>query len=52
MSDTQIIVGLGSCGIAAGAQSVHEHLLETCSGSDVDVGLTSCMGACFAEPVV
>lgn len=52
MTDAKIIVGLGSCGIAAGAQSVYEYLEETCRDSGIEVGITSCMGACFAEPVV
>jgi len=52
MSDAKVIVGLGSCGIAAGAQSVHDHLTETFADTGIGVGVTSCMGACFAEPVV
>ncbi len=52
MTDTKIIVGLGSCGIAAGAQSVHEYLLEANKDADIEVGITSCVGVCFAEPIV
>ena len=52
MTDTKIIVGLGSCGIAAGAQSVHEYLLEASKDTDIEVGITSCVGVCFAEPIV
>ncbi len=52
MTDTRIIVGLGSCGIAAGAESVHEYLLKVSKDSDIAVGITSCVGVCFAEPIV
>ena len=44
----KIVVGMGSCGIAAGAQRVKEALDSL---SD-DVGITGCVGACFLEPIV
>ena len=51
-STTEIIVGLGSCGIAAGAQSIYDFLKEKTADSGVSVGVTSCIGTCFAEPIV
>ncbi len=51
MSDTIVKVGLGSCGIAAGALDVYNHLdLE--KSSSFNLHQTSCIGLCFAEPIV
>jgi NADH-quinone oxidoreductase subunit F len=52
MTKTKIMVGLGSCGIAAGAKAVYDHLKQTTPGDDVDVTVTSCVGMCYAEPIV
>lgn len=52
MTKTKIMVGLGSCGIAAGARAVYDHLKEAAPGDDVDVTVTSCVGMCYAEPIV
>ncbi len=51
MSDTIVKVGLGSCGIAAGALDVFNHL-EQDSEKDFQLHQTSCIGLCFAEPIV
>jgi len=50
----RIVVGLGTCGIAAGGNKVMEAIKgEVASrGLDVDVDITSCIGMCFAEPAV
>ena len=44
----RIVVGEGSCGLAAGAGKVHEALAKL----GADVGITGCIGMCFLEPVV
>ncbi|MBI9107322.1 MAG: NADH-quinone oxidoreductase subunit NuoF [Spirochaetales bacterium] len=46
----RIIVGMGSCGIAAGAKAVYQQLEKADLG--IPLGLTSCVGMCFAEPIV
>ncbi len=51
MSDTIVKVGLGSCGIAAGALDVFNHLEKDVKGS-FHLHQTSCIGLCFAEPIV
>ena len=49
---TRMIVGEGSCGIAAGAGKVYSKLAELLSGTDVSLGITGCIGMCFLEPIV
>ncbi|MBR3223153.1 MAG: NADH-quinone oxidoreductase subunit NuoF [Kiritimatiellae bacterium] len=44
----RIVVGEGSCGLAAGAGKVHAAL--TALGADV--GITGCIGMCYLEPIV
>ena len=50
----QILVGMGTCGIAAGAKmtlaALHEKLEQ--EGLDVDVIHVGCIGMCFNEPLV
>jgi NADH-quinone oxidoreductase subunit F len=50
----RIVVGLGTCGIAAGGRKVMDAIQAEVEkkGLDVDVDFTSCIGMCFAEPVV
>jgi len=51
---TTITVGLGSCGIAAGASKTYkaiEHWLSE-NGVDAVMEKTSCIGMCFNEPLV
>ena len=55
MADTILKVGLGSCGIAAGALEVYNHLekdLNESQKSSFNLHQTSCIGLCFAEPIV
>ncbi len=54
MAMTKIIVGLGSCGIAAGASKVYETFMNiTADGKQkFTLGRTSCIGMCFREPLV
>ena len=52
---TRVIVGLGTCGIAAGARAVMQALMEELqkrSLSDVTVETTGCIGMCQEEPLV
>ena len=50
----KIIVGQGSCGIAAGAQKVYDAVSEELkkSGADAKLGITGCLGLCWLEPIV
>jgi len=53
--DIQIIVGMGTCGIAAGAKDTLEAFiqeLEEQELSTVRVTQTGCMGLCYVEPTV
>jgi NADH-quinone oxidoreductase subunit F len=54
MVDTILKVGLGSCGIAAGALDVYNHLGKGLRDDENNFQLsqTSCIGLCFAEPIV
>jgi len=49
---TDIIVGLGSCGIASGAQEVYDFFEKNIGSSDIALKKTSCIGICFQEPIV
>ena len=46
----RIVIGQGSCGIAAGAEKVRSALLN----NDVacDISITGCIGMCYLEPIV
>ncbi len=50
----RIVVGLGTCGIAAGGNKVMAAIKKEVAERklDVDVDFTSCIGMCFAEPAV
>ncbi|MCQ2488222.1 MAG: NADH-quinone oxidoreductase subunit NuoF [Clostridia bacterium] len=51
----KVVVGEGSCGLAAGAGKVHAKLDELFGGSNPNgalVTITSCIGMCFLEPIV
>jgi NADH-quinone oxidoreductase subunit F len=52
MAAYKIMVGLGSCGIAAGGQAVYDYLKKNVPPDKADVEVTSCAGMCFAEPLV
>jgi NADP-reducing hydrogenase subunit HndB len=52
---TQIIIGMGTCGIAAGAKEVFDAFLDEIDAkglTDVAVTQTGCMGQCHVEPTV
>ncbi|MEI7594609.1 MAG: NADH-quinone oxidoreductase subunit NuoF [Bacteroidota bacterium] len=54
MNNIQVIVGMGSCGLAAGAYKVYDKLkeIEKTSNTKFDLKKTSCIGMCFREPLV
>lgn len=47
----RIVVGQGSCGIAAGAAKVYS-AIEALVGSFAELTITGCIGMCFLEPIV
>lgn len=47
----KFLLGYGSCGIASGAESAYEGLLEGLCGNS-EIIKVGCNGLCFAEPVV
>ena len=52
----QIIVGMGTCGIAAGAKQTFDEIVkaidENSLNADVIIRQTGCMGLCHVEPTV
>ena len=54
MQKTKVIVGLGSCGIAAGGNKVFNKIKELREAEKLDFILdkTSCVGMCYREPLV
>ena len=53
--DIQVIVGMGTCGIAAGAKETFTSLLDSLTEkglTNVLVRQTGCMGLCHSEPTV
>lgn len=47
----KIVVGEGSCGIAAGAAKVYDKLASALDKSN-ELTITGCIGMCFLEPIV
>jgi len=49
----KIVVGQGSCGIAAGAEQVYNSISAAMADSDsFTLGITGCIGMCYLEPIV
>ncbi|MBN2162192.1 MAG: (2Fe-2S) ferredoxin domain-containing protein [Pontiellaceae bacterium] len=51
----QIIIGMGTCGIAAGAKDAFDAFLDELEShniTDTKISQTGCMGLCFSEPTV
>jgi NADH-quinone oxidoreductase subunit F len=50
----RILVGMGTCGLSAGAQKVYDRLEElACEDPDlVQLSRTGCIGMCYREPLV
>ena len=54
IAKNRIVVGLGTCGIAAGGDKVMAAIKEQVAarGLDVEIDFTSCIGMCYREPMV
>jgi NADH-quinone oxidoreductase subunit F len=54
MNKATVIVGLGSCGLAAGAGKTYDefHRIRQADKLDFEIKKTSCVGMCFREPLV
>jgi NADH-quinone oxidoreductase subunit F len=54
MTKTTVTVGLGSCGIAAGAGKTYAKIraFKETENLDFDLKKTSCIGMCYREPLV
>ena len=54
MNNTTVIVGLGSCGLAAGAGKTFEEFkrIKEADKLDFKIKKTSCIGMCYREPLV
>ncbi len=54
MANKKVIVGLGSCGVAAGAAKIFDKLesLKKADKLSFELKKTSCIGMCFREPLV
>ena len=51
--NARIVVGEGSCGLAAGAAAVYEALKARLTPEvPAALGITGCVGACYLEPIV
>ncbi|HRY60870.1 MAG TPA: NADH-quinone oxidoreductase subunit NuoF [Candidatus Fermentibacter sp.] len=48
----RIIVGMGTCGLSAGAQAAYDALKPLAEGSDCRLSISGCIGMCFREPLV
>jgi len=50
----KVLVGLGSCGIAAGGRKVLESINDAVAKNNLDISVepTGCVGMCFYEPLV
>jgi NADH-quinone oxidoreductase subunit F len=52
--ETKVIVGLGSCGIAAGAGKVYDKIeaIKKAENLTFELKKTSCVGMCYREPLI
>lgn len=48
----KIVVGEGSCGIAAGAAKVYSAIERSLGSMNAELTVTGCIGMCFLEPIV
>ena len=46
----RVVIGQGSCGIAAGAEKVRKALLS--QNIEASISITGCIGMCYLEPIV
>lgn len=54
MGKTKVLVGLASCGIAAGANKVFDTIkaIRQADNIDFDLQRTGCIGMCYREPLI
>ena len=51
--NARIVVGQGSCGLAAGAGAVYSALESKLTAEvNATLGITGCVGICYLEPIV
>jgi NADP-reducing hydrogenase subunit HndB len=53
--EVQIMIGMGTCGIAAGAKEAFDAMLDQldqCGVTNASIRQTGCMGLCYSEPTV
>jgi len=53
--DIQVIIGMGTCGLAAGAKDTYNAFLDEMDQHSIEnvvIRQTGCMGLCHAEPTV
>jgi NADP-reducing hydrogenase subunit HndB len=53
--EIQVIIGMGTCGIAAGAKDTMNSFVDTINNNglqNITIRQTGCMGLCYAEPTV
>ena len=48
----RIVIGEGSCGIAAGAGKVYDAIAPLVENTGITLNITGCIGMCFLEPIV
>jgi NADH-quinone oxidoreductase subunit F len=48
----KVIVGLGTCGIAAGAEETYKAITQKLPADSVHLTKTGCIGMCYQEPLV
>ncbi|MBI3985761.1 MAG: (2Fe-2S) ferredoxin domain-containing protein, partial [Lentisphaerae bacterium] len=48
----KIVMGLGSCGVAAGAMELYQRLEAGADPKRVELGKTGCAGLCHREPML
>ena len=46
----KIIIGEGSCGIAAGAAKIYDYFAKHTKFAELSI--TGCIGMCYLEPIV
>ena len=53
-ASTKITIGMGTCGISAGARAVRQAVLAECDARNIDARVTAvgCIGMCWREPLV
>jgi NADH-quinone oxidoreductase subunit F len=49
---TRVLVGLGTCGIAAGAEDTYRALATKQAAAGFSLARTGCVGMCYREPLV